>query len=91
MSRMPIRACSSEQRSMAVVNASLMASIPSYEKHVTSTSARSLIGWGVSLRRMFFMRQAFKSASLISTEPENMESGSTIAWRNASYACPYFL
>jgi len=35
-------------RASAVRSAVLTASIPSYPKHVTSTSARTFVGWGVS-------------------------------------------
>jgi len=92
-------------RASAVRSAVLTASIPSYPKQVTSTSARTFVGWGV--RR--FPIYDFSSSATTSLGKETscqtsgfldlyqynvqLISGCTyvIESLNASTACPYFL
>mmetsp|Transcript_5218 Transcript_5218/g.13051 ORF Transcript_5218/g.13051 Transcript_5218/m.13051 type:complete len:260 (-) Transcript_5218:312-1091(-) len=91
---------------MPAKSASRMASIPSYVKQLTSTSARILMGWGASRLRMYILSSSMTSAGTSNAEkgsvspsldsppppppPEPVDSSAS-AILNASYACPYFL
>lgn len=69
-----------------------MCSTPSYEKHVSSTSARILTGWGVIRRRMFFMIASFTSSVSTSNGCPSFTCGMAGAHHNhagAVRAMPY--
>lgn len=56
------------------LSADLIASIPSYWKHVTSISALTFTGWGVNLLLILFNKICFNSS--LKFNPSNAKSGS---------------
>jgi len=89
----------------AVRSASLTASIPSYPKHVTSTSARTFVGWGVSRFPIYDLSSSAtaslgnatscQTSGFLIQVSESSANSSRVSYviesLNASTACPYFL